>query len=1090
MSEFEIRYTRLNSAQKKAVDKIEGPVMVVAGPGTGKTELLSMRVANILKHTDVDPQNILCLTYTESGAAAMRERLISLMGQAAYRVGIYTFHSFGSMVMSRYSEYFYSALDMKPADELTTYEVLHDIFSNLPHTNPLSSRYGDDFSFLSMAQRTISDLKRAGISPDELRAILAQNELLLDEIEPIFSEFFDSKISKNMADKADTLLTTVENTRDEVSPVSTILPLRKILIDSLRHMLDELTKTDKTVPLTRWKNTWLTVNRQKKYVFKSRSAHTKLRALSYIYFDYLLAMQERRVYDYDDMILQLLHKLEGEPELRFTLQEQYHYFLVDEFQDTNGAQLRILHALTDNEVLEGQPNIMVVGDDDQAIYRFQGADISNILDFTSTYRKVSVVILKENYRSSETILSHARDVITQGEERLENTLSLDKQLIPHHSPRATSVQLVRASHTLDEYSSIAKKIASSFHKNNAPSIAVIARGHNDIRAFLPYLSAEQVPFSYEQSDDVLSNPSIVFILSIARLLPLISSSHIRDTNALLSEILAHPCFNIPPQTLFDISVESYKTHVSWLELMLQRDDVRSLAEALISLAFAAQQQNFQITFDQLLGSTPINLSKGEHVMPLKNYFFSPQALASDPELCVTHLESLQLILRHFEQYNGATTPSLKEFISYINTIQKVDIHLRRSRSEDDTPQTVRVMTAHGSKGLEFDDVYIINVTDETWGERARDRKNHISYPENLPIGMSGDRLDEKIRLLYVAMTRARNNLCVSYSDISRTEKTTLKFSVLETDGWQEEQLASPDTIQRIENSEISWQDSIVNQHSSLSSALMPLLKNYKLSATHLNNFIDVTVGGPRYFLLQNLLHFPQSLHPSAAMGSSVHIALKKAHQHFSHHGDLKPNEDVVYDFREELMRAQLADNDFEFQLKRGSDALQVFLSSSSTIFHENDIVERDLRPLELVVETARITGILDCVRVDHKEKTIDIIDYKTGKPSRSWRGKDDREKIKLHKYRQQLLFYKLLIESIPEFTNYSVRSARLSFIEPDDEGIIHALEIDWDDTEITRFKKLIHAVWQHIMAADFAETRQYDQTYKGILAFEKDLLNE
>ena len=762
MSEFDIRYKRLNNAQKKAVNTIEGPVMVVAGPGTGKTELLSMRVANILKKTDADPQNILCLTYTESGAAAMRERLISLMGQAAYKVGIYTFHGFGSMIMSRYSEYFYSAIDMKPADELTTYEVLHDIFSKLPHNNPLSTRFGDDFSFLAMVQHTISDLKRAGISPDELRAILAQNELLLDEIEPIFSEFFDTKISKQMTHNAHTLLATVEKTHSEASPVNTILPLRQIVIDSLRTMLDELAETGKTIPLTRWKNTWLTRNAQKKYIFNSRSAHIKLRAVSYIYFDYLLAMQERRVYDYDDMILQFLHKLEAEPELRFALQEQYQYLLVDEFQDTNGAQLRILHTLTDNEVVEGQPNIMVVGDDDQAIYRFQGADISNILDFTSAYREVTVITLTENYRSSHAILSHARDVITQGSERLENTLSIDKQLTPHHSPQVTSVQLIHASHTSDEYSFIAKKIASSFHKNNtASSIAVIARGHADIRAFLPYLSAEQVPFSYEQNDDVLSDPSVVFVLSLARLLPLISSSHIRDTNASLPEILAHPCFNIPPQTLFDISVESYSTHVSWLEIMLQRDDMQPLAEALISLAFAAQHQSFQITLDQLLGSMPINLSEGEFIMPLKDYFFSSETLAVDPGSYVAHLESLQLLLRHFEQYHGSAIPSLKEFISYINTIQTVGIHLRRSRAEDDIPQTVRIMTAHGSKGLEFDHVYIINATDQTWGERARGRTSHISYPENLPIGMSGDRLDEKIRLLYVAMTRARNNLCVS-----------------------------------------------------------------------------------------------------------------------------------------------------------------------------------------------------------------------------------------------------------------------------------------------------------------------------------------
>src|SRR5690242_10102383 len=116
--DFQARYKALNASQKQAVDTVEGPVMVIAGPGTGKTELLSMRVANILRGTDTLAQNILCLTYTESGAHAMRERLAGLIGPEAYKVAIHTFHSFGSEIINHNAEYFYQGAHFRPADEL------------------------------------------------------------------------------------------------------------------------------------------------------------------------------------------------------------------------------------------------------------------------------------------------------------------------------------------------------------------------------------------------------------------------------------------------------------------------------------------------------------------------------------------------------------------------------------------------------------------------------------------------------------------------------------------------------------------------------------------------------------------------------------------------------------------------------------------------------------------------------------------------------------------------------------------------------------------------------------------------------------
>lgn len=179
MKSFEAAYKTLNQGQKRAVDLIEGPLLVLAGPGTGKTQLLSMRVANILRQTDANPGNILCLTFTESGAQNMRERLQQLIGETAHDVTISTYHSFGSEIIKGYGEHFQQIgiertedLRMeRPIDELMQIQILEDIVSTLPFDSPLlGARY-----FIKSVVSTISDLKEHLITPEKLESIANSN---------------------------------------------------------------------------------------------------------------------------------------------------------------------------------------------------------------------------------------------------------------------------------------------------------------------------------------------------------------------------------------------------------------------------------------------------------------------------------------------------------------------------------------------------------------------------------------------------------------------------------------------------------------------------------------------------------------------------------------------------------------------------------------------------------------------------------------------------------------------------------------------------------------------------------------------------
>jgi DNA helicase-2/ATP-dependent DNA helicase PcrA len=492
--EFSKAYAALNPRQKEAVDTIDGPVMVVAGPGTGKTQLLSMRVANILRRTDSLPSNILCLTFTESGATAMRQRLVSLIGQAAYKVAIHTFHSFGGEVINHNPQYFYQGAHFRPADELSSYEVLEPIFQQLPHKSPLASTLNGEFTAMYDVKQGIAQLKKASLLPDELLQILDHNAVFLDFAEPILHKAFDvPRLSKkNLAD-IELALRELEKFEAEPMPVSLFKPLSDICVHELTRALEAAEEASSTTPVTAWRNRWLERNQRRNFVFKDRARSTKLRALSDIYQKYLEGMQERELYDFDDMILRVVHGLETFADLRYNLQEQYQYILVDEFQDTNGAQLRLLKGLTNAEINEGRPNVLVVGDDDQAIYSFQGAEIGNILQFRDLYRDPVTVTLTDNYRSADAILTSARAVITQGSERLEVVLdNVDKTLTAHNSPDAAASELHQFANPTEQYQWVVNQIKECIAAGTSPSeIAVLGRNHRQLLQILPHRTPQQ-----------------------------------------------------------------------------------------------------------------------------------------------------------------------------------------------------------------------------------------------------------------------------------------------------------------------------------------------------------------------------------------------------------------------------------------------------------------------------------------------------------------------------------------------------------------------------------------------------------------------
>lgn len=1094
--DFNTRYRALNDSQRQAVDTLDGPLMVIAGPGTGKTELLSMRAAAILERTDTLPENILCLTYTDSGVTAMRRRLSSIIGPAAYKVAIHTFHSFSTEIINHNRQFFYNGAAFRPADELNRYEIVRGLLSELEPGNPLASQMNGSFTHLSDILTVISELKSSGLTGGELLSVLEANDETLAAAEKLLAPIFAGGIKKATIEA---LAPPPEQLAAYSQPLSVpgLTPIADMLSDSLRHAVDAAAADNSTKSITAWRNTWLKKDERGEFVLKARERQAKLRAVSQVYDSFMDRMQAAGLYDFDDMILQTVHALELIPELRYNLQERYLYIMVDEFQDTNLAQMRILLSLVNNDVNEGRPNLMVVGDDDQAIYGFQGATVGNIHSFIETFPEAPRIVLTDNYRSTDDILQHARSVITLGDERLERLLpGIDKTLTARRPlpPTATATKLVALPTAADERYFVAADIKRRIEAGQSPgSIAVLARRHHELVDILPYFTEAGLHVNYERRDNVLELPSIQLFEHLAELLlALLDNRHDRACG-LLPELLAHPSFGLDPLTLWQLSLKAQKEHLSWLEVMPTLPETAPIHAWLIEQSQAAAHTPLERMCDIIIG-TP---DSAEHtasgfISPLYDYFFAPDKLEEDPAAYLTHLGALITIrarLREF--YPESAAPTLRTFMDFLRLQRESGGSITSLQAaSQNSPDAVTLMTAHKAKGLEFDTVYVIGAVDHKWGEKARSKNRLIQYPENLPLQPPGERMDDRLRLFYVAMTRARENLTITYSETNDAGKAQLPASFLTGDTWHAEQgsgFAASHTA--TEQAALNWYQPIIQPLTpDMLELLAPRLQNYKLNATHLSNFLDLTRGGPAGFIINNLLKFPQAPTPLASYGSAIHSALQRAHAHTTATGEIKPHEDILKDFEAALAEQYLPKDEHEHFLQRGSLALNAFLGGGHGRFLSSQKTELNFAGQGVMIGDAHLTGILDVFETDGTSAMV--TDYKTGKASHAWQGKSEYEKIKLHRYRTQLLFYDLLVSGSRDFSKYLVDSCAIQFVEPTRRGEIVRLEATFTHDERERLRRLIQAVWRHIVTLEVPDTSAFEPTYKGIIAFENHLIDE
>jgi len=1010
---FREALAQLNPEQLAAVNKIDGPVLVIAGPGTGKTQILAARIGKILTDTDADAREILCLTYTDAGAVAMRKRLFDFIGPEAYRVNIYTFHAFCNEIIQENLDYF-GKLSLDALSDLESAMFFRKLVDNFPNDHLLKRFTGEIYYDVKNLKFLFSDMKKESWNEADIRQAVKDYIDDLPNREKYIYKRANAKTGVKVGD------------------------LKQKDIDKVKDQMEKL-----LAAVGEFKN------------FKT-------------------IMDSEKRYDYDDMILWVLRAFRENEDILRRYQERYQYILVDEFQDTSGSQNELLKFMLN---YWDTPNVFVVGDDDQSIFKFQGANMKNILDFASDYsHSLKTVVLTQNYRSNQHILNISKSLIENNRERLTTQLALDKNLESAH-PRFNNLVvepvICEYENPDREIVDIGFQIKQLLAKGTEPGeIAVIYRNHNQVEELLQYLDSQHIAVNSKRKIDILTLPFGEKIINILTYLAMEMDSPYSG-DELLFEIMHYDFFDIAPIEIARASVAvakenfatarnndpktSLRNYISQMRTPAQAGlfdktpdyGMKFLVNDIDYLLKYSVSNTLQQLFEQVIAKMGIlkfimeQPDKGWYMQVLTSFFdFIKDESRKDPEI------------------------NLAKLIAIIKLMKDHQIRLELNQVIF-SDNGVNFLTAHGSKGLEFEHVFLIGCSKKIWD--AKGRSNGFSYPDTLT--QSGDddiaQKEESRRLFYVAITRAKQCLSISFAgkDKNGKEQEASQFVgeiLAETHLQLKHPTVNEDAM--IDFLAVRFTETIQPKVELLDKNYIDqLLQNYTLSVTHLSNFLDC----PLRFYFQCLIRVPSGKSPAATFGQAVHWALNKAFKQLKDDGNEFPlTEDFMKEFRWYMYRNRdsFTKEEFKLRLDYGEKILPPYYDQNIQTWNKIAVTERSIKNVE--VDGVPIKGNLD--KVEFTGKQVTIVDYKTGKlknaKDKLLRPTD--EKPDGGDYWRQAVFYKILIDN-DRSLDWDVVSTVFDFVEPISDGEYHKEKIAITPEDTYTVIGQIKTVYQKILAHDF-----------------------
>lgn len=1034
----------LNENQKKAVEYLAGPLLVLAGPGTGKTQLLSQKVAYILTHTDTSPENILCLTFTETGAANMRERLKTIIGKDALKVNIGTYHAFGAEILGMYKNYaenYDRRLDAA-VDEVAQFKIVKEIQENLPAGDILR---GDNVKDIISV---ISEAKGAGLTPADLTAIAEQNladsQVLSEAISPFLLKIVP-RVFKASYEAAYRPIFELLKDYAEAPPI--LKRIERSIAEMARDLaaaMEEAETAQKIRPLSDWKDKYFEKDALGNFRLKDRVANKKLLSVARVMAAYEGFLHENGAYDFDDMIEEAGRVLRSDEGFRLSLEEKFQFIMLDEFQDTNPSQLNLVKLITDYE----KPMIMAVGDDDQAIYEFQGALASNLTDYQKYY-DAEVVPLTENYRSTQEILDFSREIIRQAPDRFA-----DKSLTAHRPKlEASGIHRIEFNAADAEYSFVAEKIAELIKNDVKQSeIAIIAYKRKYFEPLLPYLkAAEGVKIAYEKRDDLFLDPKMHEILTVARFVDEVAKG--KRPNGSLLEILGFSWVKVPILAAVTEMARAREAKKELFAALCESEDVavKNACEFLARLAADANEEPLEVILQRITARMEI-----DRLAEYEKFRF---------------YENLSALVGKTRKHFGERRLKLEDLVILADDYMAAGMALTVASPYRDADEAVQVLTAHKAKGLEFEYVFIISADHTAWG-KGKGNNNLLALPKNLTqIRHTGTTDSEKLRILYVALTRAKKELYITNAlhDFSGKSPERLEYLNEYMDGTE---VISPFLPEKsvelryaaaapelVSESLKNWLTPYAAATPDMRALYLERAKQFKMSASALTTFVDIVNAGPEAFFKSYILQAPREpATASLALGDLIHATFEQV-----------TTQDLTEAQAAEFFLAELEKMDLEVAVAKeiretGSAALLTALKAFEPILRSGK-AEVDFRSEHLVVDGVPVTGKIDHLAIDEKTKTIEVYDFKTGKfHNKKWDAVPA-----LYKYKLQLLFYKLLLNASPRFAKYQVARAHILFVKPDNDGMVYDKVYDYTAADEAAFKKLLSAVYQQVLALDFLD---------------------
>lgn len=1004
---FAEEYQKLNEHQRRAVDTVEGPVMVIAGPGTGKTQILAARIGKILMDTDALPENILCLTYTDAGAIAMRRRLQQFIGADAYKVNIHTFHAFCNEVIQDNLSLF-EKNSLEAISELESIELFKTLIDNFPKNHPLKRYRGDVYFEINNLRNLFSNMKREGWTP----------------------EFINRQIETYLADLPN---------RDE------FVYKRKYK----QYNAGDL-KADR--------------------IAEEQERMAKLQAAVAEFQNFQQMMRQRNRYDFDDMINWVIQVFEEHPDVLSNYQEKFQYILVDEFQDTSGTQNRLVQLLINYWDV---PNIFVVGDDDQSIYRFQGANVENMLNFANHYSNhLEKVVLTSNYRSTQPILDVSKTIIDRNTERLIRQLpGLSKELTAENENRKTlnnPPRLMAYSNITEEMAGITVSVAGLLEQGVAPGkIAVIYKENKYGQELAAYFRQRDIPVYSKRSINLLEHP---FIKKSVQLLRYLNAEH--DTpyggDEMLFEILHFDFYSIPPIEIAKITVEVNQLRYSNQPTSLRRmlaDKSGDAPKTLFDKGLHEGLKNISTILEQLISDVSnVTLPQlFENIVQqagVLNYI-----MKSDDKIS---LMQLLTAFFNFIKEEAGRNPSLTlaGLVNIIDLMEKENLALPMTQVAG-SEKGVNLLTAHGSKGLEFEYVFFAGVNAGSW-EKKRKPTGGYKLPDTMFASQPKPTEDEELRrLFYVALTRAEVHLIISYAthnnDGKEIEPSMFIAEICERHQLEQETIEIPEeTMMQFQLLQFIAQAPEIEQIEA--DFIDPLLEKFIMNVTALNAYLDCPLG----FYYKNLIRIPSGKSENLEFGSAIHHALEQFFKKMQDGGnETFPSKDaMVADFNWYLdkHRENFTKEAFDRRKEYGDEVLRNYYDKYISSWNKVVAIERNIRGV--VVNEVPLKGKLDKLEFNGKE--VNVVDYKTGNVDNAiskMKGPDDKNPLG-GDYWRQAVFYKLLVDNYPQ-KDWRVISTEFDFIEPDKKGTYRKEKIVITPADLETVKQQLTTVWQKIQARDF-----------------------